>query len=668
MTFASIPELEGCSLDSVLDSLFAAHQFRQVAISPDGQHVAWVESLNEPKDARSRNAAIFLASLLSSSAAALRITAASDGGAHEENEIAWSPDGGSLAFLSDAQTPGQLQAYVASVPGGELRRLTTLTGSLAAPEWSPDGRTLALLFVENAPSPPGPMEPLPLPSGVIGSKVLEQRLATVDVATGNTRQVSPADLYVYEYQWSPDGTRFVATAAHGGGNANWYVARFYVIDAASGETKSLHQPDQQIAVPRWSRDAKYIAFIGGLMSDEPLIGGDIFLLPTSGGEARNITPGLSASASWLAWRGDDEILFAATIDGECGISTVRVSSGQITWLWKGPETLSARGGSGTRNPSVSLSKNSEASAIILESGSRPQELWAGPIADWKQITHENDGEHPLWGKDESIHWICDGLTIQGWLTYPADYDSSRRYPLVVQIHGGPSGVARPRWPLTSFDFTILSQQGYFVLRPNPRGSFGQGEKFTRANVRDFGYGDLRDILAGVDHVVKHFPVDNDRVGIGGWSYGGFMAMWAVTQTNRFRAAVAGAGIANWQSYYGENDIGQWMIPFFGASVYDDPAIYAKSSPINFIKQVKTPTLILVGDRDGECPLAQSMEFWHALETLGVENRFVVYPNEGHSIASPEHRRDIMRRVGEWYGRYLNPARTRGHGNDGESGR
>jgi len=152
--------------------------------------------------------------------------------------------------------------------------------------------------------------------------------------------------------------------------------------------------------------------------------------------------------------------------------------------------------------------------------------------------------------------------------------------------------------------------------------------------------------------VKTLPVDNQRIGIGGWSYGGYMTMWAVTQTNRFRAAVAGAGIPNWQSYYGQNDIGQWMIPFFGASVYDDPAVYARSSPITFIKQAKTPTLVLVGDRDGECPLPQSLEFWRALKTLGVETQLVVYPNEGHLIADPAHRRDILKRAVAWFGQHL----------------
>ena len=160
------------------------------------------------------------------------------------------------------------------------------------------------------------------------------------------------------------------------------------------------------------------------------------------------------------------------------------------------------------------------------------------------------------------------------------------------------------------------------------------------------------MLAGVDEVVKTCPVDKDRLGITGWSYGGYMTMWTVTQTTRFRAAVAGAGIANWQSYYGQNGIDQWLLPYFGASVYDDPAVYAKSSPINFIKRVKTPTLILVGEYDVECPVPQSYEFWHALRTLEVPTEFVVYPKEGHGISKPEHQRDILKRMLGWFDKYL----------------
>ena len=226
------------------------------------------------------------------------------------------------------------------------------------------------------------------------------------------------------------------------------------------------------------------------------------------------------------------------------------------------------------------------------------------------------------------------FNVQGWLLYPANYDPAKKYPLIVYVHGGPSSATLPHWPGVGYGPVPFAALGYFVLMPNPRGSYGQGEAFTQANRKDFGYGDLRDILAGVDAVTRSHNIDPERVGLTGWSYGGFMTMFAVTQTNRFRAAVAGAGISNWQSYYGENSIDQWMIPFFGASVYDDPGVYAKMSAINFIHSVKTPTLAVVGDRDGECPAPQSFEFWHALKAQHVPTQLVVYPNEGHWLRRP----------------------------------
>jgi dipeptidyl aminopeptidase/acylaminoacyl peptidase len=218
--------------------------------------------------------------------------------------------------------------------------------------------------------------------------------------------------------------------------------------------------------------------------------------------------------------------------------------------------------------------------------------------------------------------------------------------MIVEVHGGPSASAGPRG---SAQWASL---GYFVLQPNPRGSFGQGEKFVQANRKDFGYGDLRDILAGVDAVEKKVSIDDHRLGLTGWSYGGFMSMFAETQTNRFAAIVAGAGISDWKSYYGENSIDQWMIPFFGASVYDDPAVYAKSSAIEFIKNAKTPMLIIVGDRDGECPAPQSFEMWHALKAVGVKTQLVIYPNEGHGFRDPAHVKDRAERTAKWFAEYM----------------
>ena len=406
----------------------------------------------------------------------------------------------------------------------------------------------------------------------------------------------------------------------------------------------------QIAVPRFSPDGKQIAFIGGLMSDQGSIGGDIYLIPSTGlapgQQPKNITPNRPSTPAYIAWLDDHDIGISEHTGGSSRITTLDLTTGHdvpnlaVTF----PEAIIA----GSDVMSVSIASHSPNIALIRESYDHPPEVWAGPADHLKQMTHLNDSLKPAWGKSESIDYTNDGFHIQGWLLYPANYDPAKKYPLVVSVHGGPSGTVTPGWPAANYGAAPLSALGYFVFMPNPRGSFGQGEKFTQANIKDFGYGDLRDILAGVDLLEKRFPIDKDREGITGWSYGGFMTMFAVTQTTRFKAAVAGAGISNWQSYYGENSIDQWMVPFFGATVYDDPAVYAKSSAIDFIKQAKTPTLLLVGDRDGECPAPQSFEFWHALKAEGVKTQLVIYPNEGHHIADPAHQRDVLKRALDWF--------------------
>ena len=301
---------------------------------------------------------------------------------------------------------------------------------------------------------------------------------------------------------------------------------------------------------------------------------------------------------------------------------------------------------------VSLAADGESTAIIRQSFQHPPEVWVGHIGGWKQVSHRNDKLESAWGSAESLNWTSDNYTIQGWLIYPEDYDSSKIYPLVVNPHGGPASAVTPRWPGRTSYVAALPAAGYFVLAPNPRGSYGQGEAFTRANVKDFGYGDYRDIMAGIDAAAKAATIDANRIAITGWSYGGYMTMWAVTQSNRFRAAVAGAGIANYQSYYGENGIDQWMIPYFGASVYDDPGVYARSSPITFIQKARTPTLVVVGERDGECPLPQSYEFWHALKSAQVPTELVVYPGEGHHFMDPAHSLDVIARTIAWFQRFL----------------
>jgi dipeptidyl aminopeptidase/acylaminoacyl peptidase len=620
--------------EQLIASMPHVKSIRQVAISPDGKRVAYV----------TRNQLYVVAADTQPSAMP---TAISVPGNLSLGDPVWSSDSKKLAFVSD--TPAEVPAGAVWVTdfAGAPEHLADFKGEVSTPSFSPDGKPLAVLFIEGIPRASGPLMPMTPPAGVIEEHFYEQRITTIDLATKAVKQVSPANMYVYEYDWTPDGKSWAAIAAEGSGDNKWWIARLYTVDVVSGELKEIHKPKLQIAEPKVSPDGKQVAFISGIMSDQGSTGGDVFVVPIGGGEAKNLTPGMKASASTITWTSPSQILFGENIDGNAGIASVS-TSGELKQLWSGPEAISGSGyGFG-----FSVASDAKTFALTRQSYSTAPEVWVGPIGGFRQLTSLNSGVKPAWGEARNVHWDNAGTRIQGWLLFPLNYDASKKYPLVVTVHGGPSAACAARF---NSNDGLLSAAGYFVLCPNPRGSYGQGEAFTQGNVKDFGGGDFRDIMSGIDALIKQFAIDGNRLGIRGHSYGGYMTMWAETQTTRFKAAVAGAGLSNWTSYYGQNDIDEWMIPFFGASVYDDPAVYAKSDPIRFVKNVKTPTLILVGDRDGEVPAPQSFEWWHALKTLGVPTQFVVYPNEGHAINKPEHQHDMQIRTLGWFDKYLAPA-------------
>ncbi len=647
---------ERTPLAKTMQRVASAADYLETAISPDARWVAWSRSIPPGAPAGARSA-IYLASV-SHSQDPLRVTAVRTGKpdasqAIQEKALAWAPDSSSLAFLSDAEVPGQLQLYVLHIADHSVRRLTQLKGFLASPGWSPDGKSIAILFTENATRAAGPLEAVPQETGVIGRQIMEQRIATVDVAGGEVRQVSPADLYVYEYDWSPDGKSFAATAAHGSGDNNWYIAEVYVVDRDTGECRSILKPNMQIAVPRWSKNGRAIGFIGGLMSDESVASGDLYVISASGGQPRNLTPDGSGSTFWFTWLPNSQAILAAdALNGASGLTEVNVNSRSARTLWQGAETIT---GPGDFARGVSVAADGKTTAVIRESFNEPPTLWLGKIGAWRPVHSATAEAAPLWGKAENLHWTSDEFSVQGWLVPPANIEAGRLYPMVVWAHGGPAWLNSPARPEQVDYATLLASQGYYVFLPNPRGSAGFGEKFKRANIKDMGGGDLRDILAGIRQVVATHPIDDRRVGIAGWSYGGYMAMWAITQTDRFAAAVGGAGCADLLSYYGENGIDEWLIPYFGASVYDDPAVYAKSSPINFIKHVRAPTLLIVGESDVESPPAQSYEYWHALRTLGVKTELVIYPHEGHEFSEPAHVLDRAQRIVSWFDENMPPS-------------
>jgi dipeptidyl aminopeptidase/acylaminoacyl peptidase len=671
-------------IEQLMQSLNRGHFVGQVAVSPDGRRLAWIEGVRGGTD-------IHLAPLGDLNKF-VRITAAQSPEQHcAENGITWAPDSASVAFFSDCADPGdQTDLYLSKLDGAAGRRITQLRGYVGAPAFSPDGKSVAFLYVAGATRQAGALAAMKPPSGVIGEDGIEiQRIAVApadpEAQPVAPRLVSPDNLHVYEFDWAPDSRSVAYIAADPPGENNWWVAKLYTepLDSpncAPGMKCSMRTPPSptailapaevagalhglQIAVPRWSPDGKTIAFIGGLMSDQGATGGDVYTIPAIGGEPQNLTPGRAFSASWIEWAGNQHIFVSEIAGGNSQL--VRLSLDGSSAAASKP-VFSFPGSIGDGRLELSLSATADHAHFLFHASSfdRPDEIYDASTADaagLSQLSHFNAGAkpaiEPAWGKSASVEWTSDSFRVQGWLLFPKDYDPAKKYPLIIEVHGGPASAVLPRWGGSwALSPTAFSALGYFVLQPNPRGSYGQGEAFTQANRKDFGYGDLRDILAGVDAVVDKYPVDSNRVGLTGWSYGGFMTMFAVTQTHRFKAAVVGAGISDWLSYYGENSIDQWMIPYFGASVYDDPPAYAKSSAISYIKQTTTPTLAVVGDRDGECPAPQSFEFWHALRDLRVPAQLVVYPNEGHGFVDPAHSRDVLERAVDWFERYMPPAR------------
>jgi dipeptidyl aminopeptidase/acylaminoacyl peptidase len=618
--------------------------YGDIALSPDGSHIAWVQSTA----ATTPKLTYIQATSGNSSAVLVNLEA---GGERIDADPAWSPNAKAAAFFSTAGEKEQRQLWSVNADGSNPRKLTRLKGYAARPRWSHDGKQIAFLYIEGA-GGGGPLMAAPANTGVIDTAIHNQRIAILDLATEKLRQVSTPNLHIYDFDWSPDDKKFVATAAPGPGDNNWWIAQIYAIDIAKGEATSIYKPSLQVAVPRWSPDGKSIAFIEGLMSDEGFHGGDLFTISADAHDILNRTEKRKSSVSSLFWLTPDRILLTEYVGGGSALSELTLGNNSVRTIWNGAEHVHAFG----NFPNFALSTDGKFAAAARSSYETPPEIWAGLIGEWRQLTKNNTALSASWGKAQNLEWINEGLNLQGWLLPPKQIEPGKKYPMVVLIHGGPSSATTPEWP-ASFGMSraiiaALSSRGYYVLLPNPRGSYGQGEEFTRANVKDFGGGDLRDILAGADAAIAKYPIDPERLGVTGWSYGGYMTMWTVTQTNRFHAAVPGAGIANWQSYYGQNLIDQWMIPFFGSSVYDDPAVYRKSSPIEYIKKVKTPTLIIVGERDAECPTPQSYEFWHALRTLAVPTQLVVHPGEGHLYLKPENQVDRLDRTVAWFDKYL----------------
>jgi dipeptidyl aminopeptidase/acylaminoacyl peptidase len=618
------------------------HRYLEVQISPDASYVASVEGDSPPGGSFPDIRDLVIRSVTGGRE---RQVALPCGRVPQcwPTSLAWTADGKRLSFA--LRTPGShaYALYTVAPDGNHLQKTFGFNGTLDSLKYAPDG-TLAVLAVANARKEVGATQAGAPVAGDLDAPPPEQRIAVL--RGGSLHWASPPDLFVYQYDWRPDGQGFVGTAAPGDGDDNWWTAKLYAFAPQAGAARVIYTPAslrQQLADPRVSPDGRTVVFIGGLMSDFGSTGGDVFSLSLDNGAVHDLTPGIAASATALDWSCHGELLVQLLRGDQRQITDLGSGrkAAQPHVLWSGAETLRGAASGSTACPSG-------ITALSHESFTSPPEIEVGRTGHWRDLTRVNAG-FVLPGRVESVRWKNEGFDVQGWLLLPLS--TSGKIPLITLIHGGPAAAHTPNFFGPGTPWRML-ERGWALFLPNPRGSFGQGERFAAANVRDLGHGDLRDVLAGIDAVERIAPIDDARLGITGGSYGGFMTMWAVTQTHRFKAGVAAAGLSDWLSYYGENGIDEWMLPYFGASAYEDPAVYARSSPINYILNVRTPTFAYVGERDIECPAPQTQEFWHALKTLGVPTSIMIYPGEGHGLREPAHIADAAERTLAWFDKYL----------------
>jgi dipeptidyl aminopeptidase/acylaminoacyl peptidase len=575
----------------------------------------------------------------------------------------WSPDGKSIAFTSSRS--GKNNVWVIRIQGGEAERLTDAKGGVAGFKWAPGGTSIAFLATD-APSPEEEKKSKEKNDArVVDQDVKMTRLYVIPLEKDRdgkreARQLTKGNFTIggglgasAPFDWSPDGKTIVFSHTLTPKADDWTRSDLSTVDVATGDVKPFAATEAAEMSPLYSPDGKWVAF---LQSDTPVTWGfnmTVQVAPAAGGRPRELADTYNRSPNLVGWSADGKKIYYTESHG----TTTRLCALPLDGK---PEVLSNK--QGVLGP-VHLNLTRTAVGFNFQTADEPAEAFVSPVDNFNstKVGAVNAAlKTPPLGRTEVQRWKSpDGTEIEGLLTLPPGFEQGKRVPLLLVIHGGPAGVFAQSYTGAPgiYPIAVFADKGYAVLRCNPRGSTGYGQKFRYANYKDWGGGDYKDLMAGVDRMVELGIADPDRLGVMGWSYGGYMTSWVITQTKRFKAASVGAGVTNLMSFTGTADIPGFLPDYFGAEPWDDLDIYRKHSAMFNVKGVTTPTLIQHGEKDDRVPISQGYELYNALKRQKCEVQMVVYPRTPHGPQEPKLLLDIMKRNVEWFDKHVGADRT-----------
>ena len=631
-----------------IDELLTLKTVGGAQMSPDGKYIAYTVAYGDFKADAFVNQ-IWLADV--ATGRTFQVTR----GDKSSDSPRWSPDGNWLGFLSN-RFEDKNQIFMINPLGGESIRLTKSETAINNFAWSEDGRSIAYLATEPVPPVSKERKEYMGDFEVIRKEYSFSHIWTFNVGDAlkeplvGKQRTKKKEFSVGSFSWSPDGTKIAFSATINPDLIQGSTSDVYVLNLADDTTRKIVSQPGPDNGPRWSPDGKQIAF-SSVMGRLPAfaVNTRLAIVPADGGTPKSMTDTFDENAGLIDWKADG-IYFSALQKTAAHLFRLDPVSGKIVRL-TGPDNLI--GGA------ASLSRDGKKLAFTASSPTSLNEVFVSDTNNFAPRALTNMSEQAknlILGTRELVTWkSTDGTEIEGVLIKPADFDPSRKYPLLCIIHGGPTGVDRPALLTPDsriYPSDIWVARGALILKVNYRGSAGYGETFRRLNVRNLGVGDAWDVISGVDNLINKGFVDRNRVACMGWSQGGYISAFLTASSDRFVAISVGAGISNWATYYYNTDITPFTINYLGNNPVDDPEIYQKTSPMGYIKNARTPTLIQHGELDRRVPIANAYELRQALEDRGVKVEMIVYKGFGHGISKPKAQRAVMQHNLGWFNHYL----------------